>query len=156
MIRSGDDTSEILGGRLAVLVAWKPWVNDFKIRLSFPSAAPVEPTLTEQLVFDVPPAKLSAASLGTGEDALKTLADVDGYFFAAPNAESLGMLAIRTSEYAELKSVRLQIGSMPSRTAMLSTTGAVRCRSTNCCFLRSRFDRQRTPSGPKSANAGFD
>lgn len=72
---------------VAVLVAWKPWVNTFKIRLAFPSVAPVAPTLTEQLVFDIPPAELSAASLGTGEDELETFADFDGYFFAAPNAE---------------------------------------------------------------------
>ncbi len=72
---------------VAVLVAWKPWVSDVKIRLAFPSAAPVEPTLTEQLVFDIPPAELSAASLGTGGDALETLADFDGYFFAALGAE---------------------------------------------------------------------
>jgi len=38
-------------------------------------------------VFDIPPAELTAASLGTGEDALETFADSDGYFFAAPNAE---------------------------------------------------------------------
>ena len=32
-------------------------------------------------------ARLSAASLGTGEDELETFTDVDGYFFAAPGAE---------------------------------------------------------------------
>ena len=34
----------------AAMTVWKPWDNDFKIRVAFPSTAPVEPTLTEQLV----------------------------------------------------------------------------------------------------------
>lgn len=70
----------------ASLSLWAPWDNTFKIRVAFPSSAPVEPTLTEQLVFGNPPADLSASVFG---DAIET-GDAffeAGYFFAAPDAD---------------------------------------------------------------------
>jgi len=71
---------------VATLVTWKPWVDDFRFRLAFPTAPPVEPTLTERLVFDDPPDALSLASVGAGEDGFNNLTGADGYLFAETNA----------------------------------------------------------------------
>jgi len=71
---------------VATLAVWKPWENDFQVRLTFPSLSPVEPTLTEQLVFGDPPDDLTLASVGAGEDGFNNLAGADGYFFADANA----------------------------------------------------------------------
>lgn len=70
----------------ATLVIWKPWVNEFQVRLAFPSSPPVEPTLTERLVFGDPPNDLSLAAVGTGRDGFNNLTGADGYFFADTNA----------------------------------------------------------------------
>ena len=103
----------------ATAFVWKPWVNDFDVRLAFPPAAPVEPTLTEQLVFDIPPADLTAASLGTSGDEFETFTDFDGYFFAEPGAEfKLGQggtgrwLAFYTSPYTEEDALEMGQGSI--------------------------------------------
>lgn len=83
----------------AALLVWKPWVNDFKIRLAFPAATPTEPTLTEQLVFDVAPAELTAASLGKVEGDVDAFADAGGYFFGEPEA-NLRLGQIDTGRWA--------------------------------------------------------
>lgn len=70
----------------ALLVIWKPWVNEFHVRLALPSTPQVEPTLTEQLVFGNPPDTLSLASVGGAVDISNTLTNADGYLFAAANA----------------------------------------------------------------------
>lgn len=70
----------------ALLVIWKPWVNEFHVRLALPSTPHVEPTLTEQLVFGNPPGTLALASVGGAVGISNTLTNADGYLFAGANA----------------------------------------------------------------------
>lgn len=66
--------------------AWSPWTDDDTT--AFPDGGAPELTLTDRLVFDDPPAELTAASLGAdgGGSLNDGLQDALGFFFAEPGA----------------------------------------------------------------------
>ncbi len=77
--------TSVIGIAVAGLLVWSPWRTDET--KSFPDGATPNLTLTEELVFDNPPAELAAASLGniSGENQFfGGLSDAEGYFFAEP------------------------------------------------------------------------
>lgn len=83
------------------LAVWKPWENQFRVRLAFPTAAVSEPTLSERLVFNDPPTLLTGSSLGTAGSNDSAIASSLGYFFAAPDA-SLNLGQGGTGRWAAL------------------------------------------------------
>ena len=74
-----------VGLAAAGVFALAPWREDDT--RSFPESSTPELTLTEQLVFDHPPAELTSASLGQNSEegfGFTSFADDEGYFFAEP------------------------------------------------------------------------
>jgi len=72
-----------VGIAVAGLLVWSPWREDNT--RSFADSATPELTLTDELVFDIPPAELTASSLGTAttdDSFLGTFGEYEGYFFA--------------------------------------------------------------------------